>query len=249
MLGIFSFRYSHFPFIVIEWNKLDKSLKNSESFSIFNKNILKFIRPSPKSSLNWYNPKGVKLLTRLRLGLSHLLDHKLKYIFQDSLNPICNCGTDAVTTTHYILRFPLFSDESLILIDNIRNMDNNILNLIDSRFLEVLLFGNFSFNNTKNTSILNTTIEHIVSFKRFEVPLFDSFLCSCMAVLFTSYYFLFLSFLIFIGPFPIIIDLVFTLFYHVTLEYRFLVSSLFWHGSLVHWYLRTWWLYFFVLNE
>ena len=141
-------------------------------FSIFKKIILQFIRPSPSSILNCHNLKGVKLLTRLRLGLSHLRDHKFKHSFQDSLNPICNCGTDVETTTHCLLHCPLFSDERLILINNIRNIDNNILNLNDSRFSEVLLFGNSSFNNTKNTSILNTTIEYIVSSKRFEVPLY-----------------------------------------------------------------------------
>ena len=141
-------------------------------FSIFKKIILQFIRPSPSSILNCHNLKGVKLLTRLRLGLSHLRDHKFKHSFQDSLNPICNCGTDVETTTHYLLHCPLFSDERLILINNIRNIDNNILNLNDSRFSEVLLFGNSSFSNTKNTSILNTTIEYIVSSKRFEVPLY-----------------------------------------------------------------------------
>ena len=168
-------RNSYFPSIVTEWNNLDKSVRNSESFSIFKKNILKFIQPSPNSIFNCHNPRRVKLLTRLRLGLSHLHDHKFKHSYQDSLNPICTCETDVETTTHYLLHCPLFSDERLILINNIWNMDNNILNLNDSRFSEVLLFGNSSFNNTKNTFILNTTIEYIVSSKRFEVPLFDSF--------------------------------------------------------------------------
>ena len=163
-------RISYFPSIVTAWNNLEKSIRNSESFSIFKKNILQFIRPSPNDIFNCHNPKGVKLLTRLRLGLSHLRDHKFKHSFQDSLNPICNCGTDVETTTHYLLHCPLFSDERLILINNIRNIDNNILNLNDSRFS----FGNSSFNKTKNTSVLNTTIEYIVSSKRFEVPLFDS---------------------------------------------------------------------------
>ena len=45
----------------------------------------------------------------------------------------------------------------------------NFINLNGSRFSEVLLFGNSSFNNTKNTSILNTTVEYIVSSKRFKV--------------------------------------------------------------------------------
>ena len=200
---------------------------------------MQFIRPSPNSIFNCHNPKGVKLLTRLRLGLSHLRDHKFKHSFQDSLNPICNCGTDVETTTHYLLHCPLFSDERLILINNIRNIDNNILNLNDSRFSEVLLFGNSSFNNTKNTSILNTTIEYIVSSKRSEVPLFDSSWHSCLTVLFTSYYFysfffLSLSFRIFTVLFPIIVDLVFTLFYHVTFEYDFWYSDCFWSFLFVN---------------
>ena len=128
------FRNSYFPPIVTEWNNLDKIIGNSESFFIFKKNILQFIRPSPNSIFNCHNPKGVKLLTRLRLGLSHLHDHKCKHSLQDSF---------------YLLHCPLFSDERLILINNIRNIDNNILNLNDSRFSEVLLFGNSSFNNTK----------------------------------------------------------------------------------------------------
>ena len=167
-------RISYFPSIVTAWNNLEKSIRNSESFSIFKKNILQFIRPSPNDIFNCHNPKGVKLLTRLRLGLSHLRDHKFKHSFQDSLNPICNCGTDVETTAHYFLYCPLFSDESLILINNILNIDNNMLNVNDSRFPEMLLFTNSSFNNTKNTSILNTTIEYIVPSKKFEVPLFDS---------------------------------------------------------------------------
>ena len=43
----------------------------------------------------------------------------------------------------------------------------------DSRISEVLLFGNSYFNDTKNTPILNTIIEYIVSTKRFYVPLIN----------------------------------------------------------------------------
>ena len=50
--------------------------------------ILNFIHASRSTVFNCHNPKGVKLLTRLRLGLSHLREHKFKYSFQDSLNPI-----------------------------------------------------------------------------------------------------------------------------------------------------------------
>ena len=113
------------------------------------------------------------------------------YIAEDFIAEIwmLNCRTDVETTTHYLLHCSLFSDESLILIINTQNTDNNILNLNDSRLSEVLLFGNSSFNNTKNTFTLNTTIEYITSLKRLEVPLFYSFWYWCMAALFTSYYY------------------------------------------------------------
>ena len=76
------FRNSYFPSIVTEWNNLDKSIMNSESFSIFKKNILKFIRPSPNSIFNCHNPKGAKLLTRLRLGLSISVTINLSTVFK-----------------------------------------------------------------------------------------------------------------------------------------------------------------------
>ena len=140
--------------------------------------------------------------------------------------------TDVETTTHYLL--PSFFGEILILINKIWNIDNDILNLDNFRFLEVLLFGNSSFDNTKNTSILNTTIKHIVSSKKFYTPLFDSwsvswtpiFMHGCFVYLLSLFFFVvvlfcFVLFSFFIRLLPIIIDVVFTLFYYVTLEYDF----------------------------
>ena len=115
-------------------------------------------------------PYGIKLITRLRLGLSHLRDHKSKHSFLDCLNPICCCGKDIETTLHYLLHCPIFSDERLIFFNNIRSIDENVLSGSDSRISETLLFGISSFNDTKNTSILNTAIDYILSTKRFDVP-------------------------------------------------------------------------------
>ena len=41
------------------------------------------------------------LHTYLRLGLSHLREHKFKHSFQDKLNPICNCGNDVECAIHF----------------------------------------------------------------------------------------------------------------------------------------------------
>ena len=76
----------------MEWNKLSGEVRNSGNIRIFLKRLLEFIRPLPNSIFDIYNPYGIKLLIRLRLGLSHLYEHKFKYGFNDTMNPICICG-------------------------------------------------------------------------------------------------------------------------------------------------------------
>ena len=134
------FKNSFFPSTVIEWNNLDKSIRSSESFTLFNKSILQFMRPTPKRTFNCHNPIGIKLITRLRLGLSHLRDHKFKHDFLDCLNPICCCGKYIETTVHYLLDCPIFSDKRSIFLNNIRSIDENILSASDSEISEMLVF-------------------------------------------------------------------------------------------------------------
>ena len=68
---------------ILEWNKVDPSLWNSANYNVFRNSILKFIRPFPDKIFQCHNLKGIKLVTRLRLGLSHLREHKFKHSFQD----------------------------------------------------------------------------------------------------------------------------------------------------------------------
>ena len=88
------FRNFFFNLTVIECNKLDLNICNSVRLSLtsFKGNILKSIRPSENSVFLCNNPKGLKLVTWLRLDLSHLWEHKFKHNFQDTLNLICNCS-------------------------------------------------------------------------------------------------------------------------------------------------------------
>ena len=44
---------------------------------------------------------GLKLLNRLRLGLSHLENHKFRHNFQECVSPIFSCGQDIETTTPF----------------------------------------------------------------------------------------------------------------------------------------------------
>ena len=88
------FKNTFFPSVIIEWNKLDPEIQKAPSLNIFKKNILKFIRLTANNIFGCHNLKGIKYLTRLRLGLSHLYEHKFKNNFQDTLNPLCTCSCD-----------------------------------------------------------------------------------------------------------------------------------------------------------
>ena len=77
------FKYSFFPYTIVEWNKLDVTVRNAKSFLIFKNLLLKIGRPIQNSIFKIHDPLGIKLLTRLRLGLSHLNEHHFRHNFQD----------------------------------------------------------------------------------------------------------------------------------------------------------------------
>ena len=128
-----------------------------------------FIRPSANSTFHCHSPNGLKLITRLRLGLSHFRFHRFKHNFQDTLNPIWSCGT-VETTIDYLLHCPNFSNEGLTLFNKLQNIDGNILSKDNSNISKLLLFSDESLNDVKNTSVLTGSIEYILSTKRFDDP-------------------------------------------------------------------------------
>ena len=166
------FKNSYFPSTIIEWNKLDSNIRNSETLNIFKLKILKFIRPTANSIFGCYNLIGVKLLTRLRLELSHLREHKFMHGFQDTLNPLCRCGKEGETTFHLLLSGPNYSDERLTLLSKIRNTNPNILENTNSQTTQLFLYGDKNFTASTNFVILSSTIEYILATKRFDEPLF-----------------------------------------------------------------------------
>ena len=56
-------------------------LTNANSLLSFKNALLKLGWPVPNSCFNIRNPVGLKLLTRLQVGLSHLNEHKFKQFF------------------------------------------------------------------------------------------------------------------------------------------------------------------------
>ena len=89
----------------MEWNYLEINIKNSESYSTFKKSTLRLIRQAESSTFKVPNPSSNLnlVITKLRLGFSHLRQHEFRHNFQNTLEPICSCGKNNETTFHYLL--------------------------------------------------------------------------------------------------------------------------------------------------
>ena len=132
---------------------------------------MRFIRPPENTIFNCQNPSGIKLITRLRLCLSHLRKQKFRHNFQDTLNSIYGCGENTETSTHYLLHYSNYFNERITLLTNLQNAEENILDRNSSRLSDIFLSGESSFNNAKNTSTLYSTTQYIFDTKRLDVSL------------------------------------------------------------------------------
>ena len=194
-------RNSFFPSSIVEWNKLSREVRNSENIRIFKKRLLEFIRPSPNSIFDIYNPYGIKLLTRLRLGLSHLNEHKFKHGFNDTISFICIWGGDIESINHFFLHCPEYCEARPALFDNIQSIDKMLLSQNESSLTHLLLYGDPKRNSNVNAFILNTVIKLYYlqedSMDRYltELKMFFSFsnsffiwlsLCFCLFIPFSS---------------------------------------------------------------
>ena len=110
------------PSSIIEWNKPNREGRNSENIKIFKRRLLEFTRTSRNSIFSIYNAYGIKLLTRLPLGLSHLNKHKFKHRFNGTINPICICGGNIESINHIFLHCLEYCEARQTLFDNIQSI-------------------------------------------------------------------------------------------------------------------------------
>ena len=115
---------------------------------------------------------GIKLITKPRLGLSHLREYKFKHSFQNTLNRLCNCGMDVESSTHFLLQCPSYINEKCTLMSNLNRINPQISQTSLQLLTNTLLFGNLSYSDKTNTHIFNAAIDYIQLTRRFDEPLF-----------------------------------------------------------------------------
>ena len=138
-----------------------------KSLSIFESNILKITRPKANNFYYCHSPNVIRLLTRLCLDLSHLRKNKFKNSFQDCLYPLCFCGNEIGTSTHYLLHFPTYEIQRMTLLNKIKSINCSDLEFSDAVVTKILLSGDDTFSDSSNTLILDSRITYIISTKKF----------------------------------------------------------------------------------
>ena len=127
--------------------------------NIFKKSLLNFIRPSPSPVYGVHHPYGLTLLTRFRLGMSHLREHKFPHNFNDTVDPFCFCRSNSIERMkHYLLHCPMHAAQRILLSYSLRDNGVYIFPLRNTYLTRLLLYGDHSKSKLLNKIILECTI-------------------------------------------------------------------------------------------
>ena len=126
----------------------------------------------PNSVFGIFNPLGLKFITRLWLGLSHLNEHRFKHNFNDCVNPLCKCSLDIESRVQYFLHYNYYNSARISLLNNLNSVDKTLLSLSDLSLVNVLLYGGPQFDDSQNAYILDSSIKYILISERFSGRLF-----------------------------------------------------------------------------
>ena len=131
-------------------------------------------QPNQCSIYRIHNSVGLKLLTRLRLGLSHLNEHRFNNNFQSYINHSCSCSLAIESTTQFLLHCHHFSNTRSTFLNSIIEVLGSITNisdLSDCALVKILLFVDQNYTQAENAYIINATIKYLVDSERFNGPL------------------------------------------------------------------------------
>ena len=114
---------SFFPHFGRLWNNLRSDIVNTNSISLFKKNLIPLfgLKPSKNLSHSYSHictGKTGKLLTQFRLGLSPLKNDLFRYNIID--NPFCpSCGDEIETLSHFFFKCKSYSAQRVVLLKDI----------------------------------------------------------------------------------------------------------------------------------
>ena len=154
-----------------EWNKLHPEMRRIDSYVVFRKKLLNFIKSTENKTVSIYDHLRIKLLNRLRVYFSHLNEHKIRHHFSDTLNPSCSCCLETESTAHFFLRCRNYTNIRKTLVNELNDIDNSITSREPNELLRIILYGDCKFKDNVNKRILIKTIQFIKNSNRFNQSL------------------------------------------------------------------------------
>ena len=142
-------KYFFFPCTIVTSSRIYPDLRNA-SLTVFKKYLWKEIRSVPHSVYNICNPNGLKLLTRLRLVLSHLNEYRFNHNFEGCINPSCTCSLEVEWTSHFFLYCHYYNSVKDITFNKLSEADINLPNASDENLVNILLYGSSDFSYSQN---------------------------------------------------------------------------------------------------
>ena len=132
------------------------------------------IKSSSKEKL--YQERGFESLKDRRwmrklCCLYKIMSSRFRHNFADTLNPLCSCSLETVTTAHFFLRCRNYTDVRLTLMKELYRIDNSITSRQPNELLRIILYGNSKFKDNVNKQILIATIQFIKNSNRFNQSL------------------------------------------------------------------------------
>ena len=128
-------------------------------------------RPVGKSVLGIHDP-SLRYLFQLRLGLSSLRSHKVRYGFADTPSKFCLCRRGAEDTRHFLLLCPFYNSKRDALKKSVNEiLVKNNLNYPENfpvQELNLILYGLPKISLADNRSILKATLKYIKESNRFS---------------------------------------------------------------------------------
>ena len=85
-----------------------------------------------------HHPLGLNLLTRLRLVLSHLNEHRFKHTFKKCINPLCTCSLEVESTKHFL---KIIIQHCFSFLNNLNNISPQFALFPEDVFVKTLLYA------------------------------------------------------------------------------------------------------------
>ena len=177
------FGSSFYPNFLKEWNDLAPEMRELPTVTSFKSKLLSLVRPPLKSTYGICDPKGLAILTQLRVGLSKLKSHKFNHNFRDTVDPMCLINDGIEDTEHFLLQCHAYSEHRRDLLGAINEVLelHNISNLPNHTIVRTMLYDDERFTYYQNRQILEATVRFIRTSERFSYylshpPLYSFFL-------------------------------------------------------------------------